>query len=379
MINTLEFYNHLIKNNITFFSGVPDSLLKDFCACVYDNSKGNSHIIASNEGASIGLGVGHYLATKNIPFIYMQNSGFGNSINPILSIADDLVYGIPMIIMMGWRGEPNMSDEPQHIRQGMVNEKMLQSMDIPYVVVDENSSINVINLAIKTSKKISKPFVLLVKKNTFSKYQLINKDIASYELNREEAIKLIINSLDETDVVVSTTGKASREVFEYRKALNQGHEKDFLTVGAMGHASSIAIGIALKTPNKNIYCIDGDGSVIMHMGTLAVNGSLNNLNNFKHIIINNGAHDSVGGQPTVGFEIDFVSIAKACGYTFSNSAETKKEIIKKLKILSEHKGIGLLEIKVNKGAREGLGRPTNSPLDNKNLFQKFLLNEKKIS
>ena len=373
MINPEKLYNKLKENNVDFFSGVPDSLLKDFCAFISDNVEDGKHIIAANEGASIGLAVGYYLATGKVPMVYMQNSGLGNAINPLLSIADDKVYGIPMLLMIGWRGDPGLKDEPQHVRQGEVNEDLLKAMQLPYLILSRDSDVNlVIKEAIVTSTSNGKPFVLLVRNDTFEKYKLKKDNSTSFDLNREDAVKLVIDSLQEEDVIISTTGKTSREVFEYRVELKQSHEKDFLTVGAMGHTSSIAMGIAIAKPNKKIYCIDGDGSIIMHMGSLAINGQLESVKNFKHIVINNGAHDSVGGQPTVAFDIDLSAIAKSNGYTFSAIASKASEISAELIKLAAHSGRGFLEIRVNKGSRENLGRPTRTPKENKLDFQEFL-------
>ncbi len=373
MINTSEFYKALTKRNIDFFTGVPDSLLKDICAFISDNAPNDRHVIAANEGASVGLAVGSYLASGKLPLVYMQNSGFGNTVNPLLSIADDDVYGVPMLLLIGWRGEPGIKDEPQHVKQGKVSEELLIAMQIPYQVIDADSDIEIIlENAVEKAMSEKKPYALLVRKGTFEKYSLRKDTATSYPLDREGAVKLIIDGLKEHDIVVSTTGKTSREVFEHRVALGQSHEKDFLTVGAMGHTSAIAMGIAIEKNNRNVYCLDGDGSVIMHMGSLAINGLMHNLDNFKHIVINNGAHDSVGGQPTVGFEINFPEIAKACGYTLVESASKVEDIKKKLIAIANHKGRAFLELKVNKGARENLGRPTKTPKENKNAFQQFL-------
>lgn len=373
MINTAAFYKHLSAKDVNFYTGVPDSLLKDISAFISDNVPKENHIIAANEGASVGLAVGYHLATGKLPFVYMQNSGFGNATNPILSIADEDVYGIPMLVMIGWRGEPGLKDEPQHVKQGKVSEDLLKAMKIPYQILDKDCNISlVLDNAINTAINESKPYALLVRKNTFEEYKLKKTEAPVFELNREGSLKLIIDSLDKKDIVVSTTGKTSREVFEYRESLNQNHENDFLTVGAMGHTSSIAMGIAIEKPMQNVYCLDGDGSVIMHMGSLAINGMMNSIENFKHIIINNGAHDSVGGQPTVGFNINLPMIAKASGYTYADTASTTEEIKKKLALLATHKGRAFLEIKVNKGARKDLGRPTTTPKENKTAFQKFL-------
>jgi phosphonopyruvate decarboxylase len=373
VINTLKFYQALTARGIDFFTGVPDSLLKDICAFISDNAPNERHIIAANEGASVGLAVGNYLASGKMPLVYLQNSGFGNTINPLLSIADNDVYGIPMLLLIGWRGEPGIKDEPQHVKQGKVSEELLIAMEIPYQIIDAASNIdNVLDKAVEKAMTIKKPYALLVRKGTFEKYKLKKETPTSFPLDREGAVKLIIDVLEDKDIVVSTTGKTSREVFEQRVALEQSHERDFLTVGAMGHTSSIAVGIALEKKDRNVYCLDGDGSVLMHMGSLAINGQMDHLDNLKHIVLNNGAHDSVGGQPTVGFEIDFPEIAKASGYTIVDSASEIEDIKKKLKALTRHKGRAFLELKVNKGAREDLGRPTKTPKENKNAFQQFL-------
>lgn len=373
MIKPDFFFNLLTESEIDFFAGVPDSLLADICAFITDNVAPNKHIIAANEGTAIANAVGYHLASGKMPLIYLQNSGFGNIINPVLSIADDKVYGVPMLILMGWRGEPGVKDEPQHIRQGEVNESLLKAMKLPYVVIDGTSeSESIIKKAIQSAKEDSKPYVILVRKNTFEKYKLKEDKSSNFALIREDVVKLIVDSLKEDDIVVSTTGKTSRELFEYRDQLGQKHDKDFLTVGGMGHTSSIAFGIALEKSDRNVYCIDGDGSLIMHMGSLAINGASIDLKNFKHIVINNGAHDSVGGQPTVAFDIDLSAIAKACQYTFTAQASSEQEITEQLTKLAAHKGRAFLEIRVNKGARLDLGRPTTTPVQNKLEFQQFL-------
>lgn len=373
MISPKSFYNELESNGISFFSGVPDSLLKDICAYISDNVPADRHIIAANEGASVGLGVGYNLASKKVPLIYMQNSGFGNTVNPLLSIADPDVYSIPMVLLIGWRGEPNTKDEPQHLKQGKVSEDLLKVMGIPYEVLGPSSDyISLIKRAVYVAKMESRPFAILVKSDTFEKYKLKNDVKPIFPLNREGAVKQVIDLLEEDDIVVSTTGKTSREVFEHRVEKGQGQEKDFLTVGGMGHTSSIAMGIAIEKRGRRVYCLDGDGSLIMHMGSLGINGQMDQINNFKHIVFNNGAHDSVGGQPTVGFALDLVTIAKACGYTFVASASTAEEISMRLNQVRLHEGRAFLEIKISKGAREDLGRPTTTPIQNKIAFQDFL-------
>jgi len=348
MISCQRFYEILMKNGIEFFTGVPDSLLKDFCAYVTDNASEKNNIIAANEGNAIALASGYHLATGKFGLVYMQNSGLGNAVNPLTSLADPEVYSIPMLLLVGWRGEPGVKDEPQHIKMGKVTLSMLDTLKIPYGLLDENFE-NTVNGAIEYMKKNNTPYAIVVKKGIFEEYKLQNKKVTNYELDREGAIKTIIPLLDGNDIIVSTTGKTSRELFEFREEIKQGHEKDFLTVGSMGHSSSIAFGIALQKPNREVYCFDGDGALIMHMGALATVGNLK-PKNFKHIIFNNFAHDSVGGQPTAAYSINITEIAKANGYKDGFSAQTKEQIIDYIKKIKEMEGPVLLEVKVNKGA-----------------------------
>jgi phosphonopyruvate decarboxylase len=375
MLNPKLFFDTLTKENINFFSGVPDSLLKNICAYITDNTVAKNHIIAANEGNALALGIGYHLATNKIPLIYMQNSGLGNIINPLLSLADPDVYSIPLLLMIGWRGEPNVKDEPQHKKQGRVTLELLETMEVPYQVLspdtNDEQAKQIIQKAILYARENNTPYALVVRKGSFDDYKLQTDVQRDFPLLRENAIKLIVDELDDKDLVVSTTGVASRELFEYREALGQGHEKDFLTVGGMGHANQIALGIALQKPDRQVFCFDGDGAMLMHMGSLAINASMQ-CNNFKHIIFNNGAHDSVGGQPTVGYQIDILAIAKALGYSKVLQASTESEIKNNLKQLRDFNGMALLEIKVKKGFRKNLGRPTKSPLENKKALMRFI-------
>jgi len=373
MVSCNEFHKILEGKGVNFYSGVPDSLLKNFCAYITDNVEEQKHIIAANEGNAIGLATGSYLSTKQIPLVYMQNSGQGNATNPLVSLADPDVYSIPILLVIGWRGEPGKKDEPQHVKQGKITTKLLETLDVPYSILSEETT-NLqeeIDKAFSYMKENSAPYALVIKKGTFEDYSLQNKVSTAFQLSREDAIKIITNSLDEKDIVVSTTGKTSRELFEYREELNQGHSKDFLTVGSMGHSSSIALGIALQKPKRSVYCFDGDGAFIMHMGALGITSS-KEPKNFKHIVFNNGSHDSVGGQPTVGHQIDMTKIAEASGYKATFKAETKEELEEMVTLLKDVEGPALLEIQVNKGARKELGRPTTTPIENKEAFMNFL-------
>jgi phosphonopyruvate decarboxylase len=372
-INPTDFYNHLVNHDINFFSGVPDSLLKEFCLCIDDSTSKDKHIITANEGNAIALATGYYLATESLPLVYMQNSGLGNAINPLLSLCDSDVYSIPMLVMIGWRGEPGLKDEPQHIKQGKVQLKLLKSMDIPYEIIskDDNLFPSKISNAVKIAKNKSIPVVLLIKRGTFEKYgKEIKKSDDTY-MEREKALAIILDSLDDNTIVVSTTGKTSREIFEIRKKRRQSHQQDFLTVGSMGHCSSIALGIAISNPKRKVVCIDGDGSLIMHMGSLSTVGNIK-PKNFYHILINNEVHESVGGQTTSARFINIPEIVKASGYSNVLSIDKTFNIAHQCQKLIKSKGPNFLEIKVKPGSREDLGRPTIDPVDNKINFMKFV-------
>ena len=372
MLSPHDFHNLCTKHDIDFFTGVPDSLLKDFCAYITDHVPENQHVIAANEGGAVALAVGHYLATGRYGLVYMQNSGQGNAVNPLTSLADPDVYSIPMILLIGWRGEPGIKDEPQHVKQGKITLNILDTLDIPYRLLPENiEEATQCMEELKTEMFANKrPVALVVKKGTFDyKLKKTVQDISTF--SRENAIQIIAEALGTNDIVVSTTGMISRELYEYREAVDGNHSLDFLTVGSMGHASQIAMGIALAKPDRQVICLDGDGAAIMHMGTLAIIGS-RKMENFKHIIINNAAHDSVGGQPTVGGETAFAKIADACGYKVTWVVKTKEELKQRLPQLCSSQGPSLLEVQVGKGARKDLGRPKTTPSENKIIFMKHL-------
>ena len=370
MLDPKEFYNFLNSIGINFFTGVPDSLLKSFCGFVADHADDDHHVIAANEGGAIATGIGYHLATGNVPMIYMQNSGMGNAINPLISLADREVYSIPMIILIGWRGEPGFHDEPQHIKQGKVMLSMIESMKLPYKVLTGNFDEDKETVRLLTKEVIinNTPAFLVASKGLFQTYKFSNQVKFANGDNlptRENLIVEILQALPEDTLVVSTTGMASREIYEIRDSSQAGHHLDFLTVGGMGHASQIAFGLSMHSDKKNIVCIDGDGAALMHLGSMAINGQFGK-ENFKHILLNNGAHDSVGGQPTVGSKIDFNNIANSLGYI---SIEYQDNDVSTLinKLINE-KGPAFLELKSCLGSREDLGRPSTTPQENKMHF-----------
>lgn len=374
MIRPQYFYDTLKSYGIDFYTGVPDSLLKSLCAYLTQNSESTKNIIAANEGGAIGLAAGHYLATKEIPVVYMQNSGIGNAVNPLLSLADEDVYRIPILLIVGWRGEPNIHDEPQHVKQGKITIPLFDTMGIKNeILATGEQDINAqIKRAVDYMQEKQTPYALIVKKGTFEKYKLSEKTEKHLELEREKAVQLVASALDNNSVVVSTTGKISRELFEYREMKGENHEHDFLTVGSMGHSSQIALGIALAQEDRKIYCFDGDGAIIMHMGSLGIVGNLA-PENFYHILFNNGAHDTVGGQPTIGFDINFIQIAHHLGYKSVISVDNENALQSILHSLDIYEAPVFLEIKVRKGSREDLGRPTTTPIQNKESLMDFLI------
>jgi phosphonopyruvate decarboxylase len=373
MIELKSFFENLDSKEVNFYTGVPDSLLKSISAYLFDNYPAEKHIIASNEGASVGLASGYYLGTGQVPIVYMQNSGIGNAVNPLLSLADQDVYSIPMILFVGWRGEPGVKDEPQHVKQGKVSKDLFDAMQIPCEIMsaDTDEANSQVNRALVECQKNSSPYVFLIKKGTFEDYSLTSQDAVNTYPEREDAIEKVVDYIEKESVVVSTTGKISRELFEIREKHNTGHDKDFLTVGSMGHASQIAMGVAMSCPQKNVYCFDGDGAIIMHTGSFGIIAAAD-CKNLKHIVFNNGAHDSVGGQPTIGFDIDFGQIAKGFGYKQSFIAETMEGLNAVLPEFIASEGPSLLEVRVKKGARKDLGRPTTTPIENKENLMEFL-------
>ena len=372
MISPEFFVETLRKNGIDFFAGVPDSLLKNICAYIADNVDGSHNIITANEGAAVGLAAGYHLATGKAGVVYMQNSGEGNIINPLASLTDKEVYNIPVLLLIGWRGRPGVHDEPQHVKQGKVTTGLLDVMGINYEVLskEEPQAAAQISKAAEALKR-NDVYALVVEKDTFSEYKLQNVETNDLTMTREEAIQTVASALAPTDVIVSTTGMISRELFEARAAWGQGHEKDFLTVGSMGHASQIALGIALSKKDRRVWCFDGDGATIMHMGSMAIVAN-KAPKNYVHVVFNNGAHDSVGGQPTVGLKIDLPAVAKAVGYNVTWSVADASMLAKALKECNKVTGPVLLEIKVKKGNRKDLGRPTTTPVENKEALMQFL-------
>ncbi len=373
MIRPQFFYETLASHSINFYAGVPDSLLKNLCAYITDHADATHNIIAANEGGAMGLAAGHYLATSQIPVVYMQNSGEGNIINPLASLTDPDVYNIPVLLIIGWRGKPGVHDEPQHVKQGKVTTGLLNVMGIDYTVLskDEDKAEDQIKKAIAYMQTTKQCYALVIEKDTFESYTLKNIEENDLPMSREEAIQTVASALDKKDVIVSTTGMISRELFEYRTAVNEGHERDFLTVGSMGHASQIALGIALAKQDRRVWCFDGDGASIMHMGSMAIVAN-KAPKNYIHVVFNNGAHDSVGGQPTVGLKIDLPEVAKAVGYKAIYSVETKEYLEELLEKLKPQDGPVFLEVKVKKGNRKDLGRPTTTPIQNKEALMSFL-------
>ena len=371
MIDSKLFIKTLIKNEIKFFTGVPDSLMKGFCSTIENNK---SHLSAANEGSAVGLGIGYYLAEKKLPLIYLQNSGLGNIVNPILSLVNKKVYKIPLFLLIGWRGETktklitSKKDEPQHISQGEVTEDLLKILKIKYRVINKKSKYKkIISELKKYALKKSQPVALLVRKNTFSnlKKKEIYKD--NNFLKRKEILKIILDNINKKIHSVSTTGVLSRELLEMSK--NNKKVNNFYCVGGMGHAISIASGIAATKKKDKVICLDGDGAALMHLGAQAISSKLNNI---IHIIINNNSHDSVGAQKTAGDNLRFDKLAKTLGYGKSFNCVNEKQIKKSLKRAIKSKSSCLIEIKSIPGFSKNLSRPNRSMIYYKNNFIKSL-------
>ncbi|CAL8121688.1 unnamed protein product [Orchesella dallaii] len=375
------FYKAVKEIGIDFYTGVPDSLLKDFCAFVTDHVPSSHHIIAPNEGAAVAVAAGYHLASSKAPLVYMQNSGLGNAVNPLVSLCAPEVYSIPMLLLIGWRGEPGKRDEPQHLVQGQVTPGLLAALGIPFQPLPDyfEGAQQALYTAKKHMERTLTPYALLVKRQTFAPYKMqkltVLDEVEHSRMQREDAIETVINTVSDRDIIVGTTGMLSRELFELRKMREEGHERDFLTVGCMGHATSIALGIAIRKPTRRIFALDGDGALIMHMGSMATIAQTSPPN-LTHIVLNNGAHDSVGGQPSAASKDTFSipELAIAAGYRSAQVATNAEEIMQAIKNvqLPGEKGPNMIEIKIRRGSRKNLGRPTRTPVQNKMDFMHFV-------
>lgn len=360
---------------IDFFTGVPDSQLKGLCDTLYARYgvAGAEHIVAANEGNAIGLCAGHYLATGRPALCYMQNSGLGNAVNPLASLMDGKVYGLPCLLVIGWRGEPGVHDEPQHVKQGEITLGQLELMDIPYFILDKAMDEVVFRAQfarLTETMAHGRVAAMVVRKGALTCAE--KPDYSNGRaMTRETAAEVIVREAGARDVFVSTTGKLSRELFEIRERLGQGHEKDFLTVGSMGHASSIALAIALAKPDRRVWCLDGDGAVLMHLGAMHVIGQRGPVN-LLHVVINNAAHETVGGMPVCEGGLDVSAAARAAGYPAVYRADSPESLVEALHSAQECGSLALVEVMCAGGARADLGRPTTTPRENRDALMRFI-------
>ena len=356
MLDQKLVFETLAKHGVTYFTGVPDSYLNGFCNYALANFP-ERNIIAANEGNAVGIAAGHYFATKEIPLVYMQNSGEGNAINPLASLCDENVYAVPMILLIGWRGqgdsEPN---HPQHKLQGEITAKIPEILHIPYMVLEDDNDkfAEVIANAVTTARETRKPFALIAPKGVMAAADKPNNRDNVYPMSREEAIEIILENMPADTVYSATTGRATRELFFLRERRGESLKNDFLNVGSMGHASSVALGIALEKKDRHVVALDGDCACMMHMGAMTMVSKLD-VPNFIHVVLNNGAHESVGGQPSAGHKVDFTKIAEACGYaTVGKAVETEDELIKALETLKECGKAAFIDCRIHKGLNSKL-------------------------
>lgn len=367
MIDPKLFYDAMRQRGVGFYAGVPDSLLNNFCSYVDDQGAREQHLITANEGNAIALAMGYHMATGQVAAVYMQNSGLGNTVNPLTSLVDSEVYKVPMLLIIGWRGEPGLIDEPQHIKQGRITLAQLDLLNIPYWVLDANSNVeSILDITFGAMCELNAPVALVVRKDTFAKYKPKHQKKEIATLIREVALKELLDLIASDDLILSTTGKTSRELFELR-VKNGQPQRDFLTVGGMGHTSSIALGVAIGQPKRRIVCLDGDGSLLMHLGAMPVIASYK-PSKFIHVLLNNESHESVGGQSTAASHVDFELLAQAFGYVGYAMASTIEDVKIAWQQLTKMTGPVLLEVKIRNGSRHDLGRPTSTAEQNKLAF-----------
>ena len=368
------FYNQMVERGFDFFTGLPDSLLTDLIQCNSERHNSSRYIIGANEGTAMGLAAGWHLATKKYPVLIMQNSGLGNIVNPLLSLVDPRVYKIPMLLLLAWRGEPGKKDEPQHKVQGEIMTSLLSDLGITYEVLPdfEEGAAESLDVALNHLNTKGTPYAFLVRRRTFLPYKRATPEPpAKYELSREEALDYLMEHIGKFDAVVSGAGLTSRELMEFREKKGLSMGQDFYCLGAKGHSSSIAMGIALAKPSKMVYVLDGDGSFFMHMGAAPQIGA-RKIHNLRHIIFNNHVHESAGGLASVGDCVDFVTLAEGSGYAYAGSASTLPEIKAHLDKMRNLPGSGLLEIKIRSFTRKDLKALQVGPKDNKDQFMTFL-------
>jgi phosphonopyruvate decarboxylase len=368
-VSPRAFHLALQEHGVDLFAGVPDSLLKELCAYLHAEAEPGRYIISANEGNAVATAAGYHIATGRFGAVFMQNSGLGNAVNPLLSLTDADVYRLPVLLVVGWRGEPDVPDEPQHAAQGRLTLPLLEALGIPFAVVDASNWTVAVAKAVVHLREAGTPYALVVRKNTFSEWQSGEPRPRRYPLKREAALEAILDAVGQDAVIVCSTGKASREVFEIRQRRGEGHANDFLTVGSMGHTSSIALGMALGTP-RTVVCIDGDGALLMHLGATAVTAQ-HAPDNLRYIVINNGAHESVGGQPTVALDIDVPAILRASGFSVIDTVEDAQRVASAVKeVLRTPRGA--IMVLTDQGSRPDLGRPTVSPQQNKDDLMQLL-------
>ena len=374
MLNTNKFGNELKRLGFDFYSGVPCSFLKNLIN--YSINECN-YIAAANEGDAVAIASGAYLGGRK-PVVLMQNSGLTNAVSPLTSL--NYPFQIPVLGFVSLRGEPGLIDEPQHELIGLITTQMLDLMQIKWQFLSTDNSIAMKQLEI-ANKWIEKkqPFFFVVKKGTFEsenlkiKKQFIyknkekNEKISADALpSRFDTLKVINGCKDEKTVQLATTGITGRELYEVEDCPN-----NLYMVGSMGCVSSLGLGLALTRKELDIVVIDGDGSLLMRMGSLATNGCYQ-PENMLHILLDNQTHDSTGGQSTVAHNVNFVDIAAACGYEQSSYIHSLDELENRIQEWKETKGLTFLYVKIAKGSRPNLGRPKILPSEVKTRLRRFI-------
>lgn len=376
MISPERFYRHLVSQGVDFFTGVPDSLMKQLLQYFHAHIEPSKHVITANEGLAVALAAGYHFSTGRLPLVYLQNSGLGNAVNPLTSLTDKEMYAVPMLMLIGWRGEPGQKDEPQHKKMGRITRELLDTLEIPSFVLpaDEVKSLDMVTAAVNTALAAQQPVALLVTKGLFETHIAAPQVENKYVLNREYVLNKLFDHFNGDETVVCTTGETGREFYEINRERGHIIKKELLSVGAMGLAGHIALGIDLQQPGR-VIMLDGDGAVLMHMGALTVTGKLAK-NSFVHVVFNNGCHASVGGQPTAGFDIDLCAVAKACGYERAICIHDEAGLNDWLQQSFNQSNKQFVEIRINATGRANLGRPGGTPIEWKETIMKALHHKK---
>ncbi len=379
-IAAAHFVDQLAALGVRFVAGVPDTILCELAGRLGAPDSPLRHLVACNEGAAVAAAIGHHLASGAVAAVYLQNSGLGHAANPLASLAAPEVCSIPLLLLVGWRGEladdgTQLADEPQHRLQGRLTPAQLDLLGIAHETLGpaDSDPAAALRRLLRLALRRQRPVALLLRRGTFAPAPAgsVGPPLAAGapQMSREQAIEACLRALPAGAATVATTGMASRELFDLRRRRGEPHDLDFLVVGAMGHASHVALGLCCADPGRPVLCLDGDGAALMHLGALA---SCAGARGLLHVVLNNGAHESVGCQPTSAPALRLAALARACGYARVATVRSAASLEAAVRDFLEGGQSGFIEAVCRVGHRADLGRPALAPREAARQFMRAL-------